>query len=67
MLVCVVSSKLQDIIAANEIIKPIAKIIDGGGGGKKSIATAGGKDGSKLQETIDKSILIIKEMIDDRL
>ena len=67
MLVCVVSSKLQDVIAANEIIKPIAKIIDGGGGGKKSIATAGGKDGSKLQETIDKSILIIKEMIDDRL
>tara|TARA_S200000501_G_scaffold115147_2_gene108186 strand:- start:22113 stop:24698 length:2586 start_codon:yes stop_codon:yes gene_type:complete len=67
MLVCVVSRNLQEILGANEIITPIAKIIDGGGGGKKSISTAGGKDVSKLQETIEKSILIIKEMIDERL
>ena len=44
----------------------LAEIIDGGGGGKKSVSTAGGKDVSKLQEAIDKSILIIKEMIDER-
>ncbi len=66
MLVCVVSRKLQEILGANEIIIPLAKIIDGGGGGKKSVSTAGGKDVSKLQEAIDKSILIIKEMIDER-
>ncbi|MBV67089.1 MAG: alanine--tRNA ligase [Candidatus Marinimicrobia bacterium] len=66
MLVCVVSRKLQEIIGANEIIIPVAEIIDGGGGGKKSVSTAGGKDASKLQEAIDKSILIIKEMIDER-
>ena len=66
MLVCVVSRKLQEIIGANEIIIPVAEIIDGGGGGKKSVSTAGGKDVSKLQEAIDKSILIIKEMIDER-
>ena len=66
MLVCVVSLKLQETLGANEIIMPLAKIIDGGGGGKKSVSTAGGKDVSKLQEAIDKSILIIKEMIDER-
>ena len=66
MLVCVVSRKLQEILGANEIIIPLAEIIDGGAGGKKSVSTAGGKDVSKLQEAIDKSILIIKEMIDER-
>jgi alanyl-tRNA synthetase len=46
---------------ANEIIKAISPIIKGGGGGKKEIAQAGGKDISKINEAIEKIRQIVKE------
>ena len=67
MLVCSVSSDIYDKIGANEIIAFLAKIIDGGGGGKKSIATAGGKDINKIDEALKESIDFIKGLIDERL
>ncbi len=40
---------------ASKIIKEnIAPIIGGGGGGRKTLATAGGQNGSRLQEAIEK-------------
>ena len=38
---------------AGNIIKKIAPIVGGGGGGKADLAQAGGKDPSKLQEALE--------------
>ena len=40
-------------IFANELIKLISPIINGGGGGKKDFAQAGGKDFSKIDQAFD--------------
>ena len=52
---------LDDNVAASKnldapkIIKEyIAPLIKGGGGGQKTLATAGGQDASKLNEVIEK-------------
>ena len=38
---------------AGKIIKEVAKIVGGGGGGRPDSATAGGKDPSKLEEALE--------------
>ena len=63
-IMCVVSKGLEDIASANIIISKLAPIIEGGGGGKKSIATAGGKNIKKLDEALSQSFKEIKGMLD---
>ncbi len=41
-------------VKANELIKVIAPIVNGGGGGKPNLAQAGGKDPSKIPEALAK-------------
>ena len=45
---CAITDNLTSIIDAGKIAKDIGKKIDGGGGGKKHIATAGGKNIIKI-------------------
>ena len=47
-------------IGAGEILKQIAPIIDGGGGGRPNMAQAGGKKPDKLDEAIAKAAEVIK-------
>ena len=63
ILMCINSKELEDIIPANLIISKIAPVIGGGGGGKKNIATAGGKDMSKIDDALQKSAELIKETL----
>jgi len=46
----------QDLVAqgydAVQIIRPIARIVGGGGGGRATMAQAGGKDAGRLPEAI---------------
>ena len=67
MIMCVVSSDIQDKISAKELVSSLAEIIDGGGGGKDSIATAGGKNIEKLDEALKKSVSLAKALLDERL
>ena len=48
---------------AGQIIKQIAPLIGGGGGGKPELAEAGGKDASRLSEAINQSYEIIEKLI----
>ncbi len=48
-LVCVVTDDLMKKIPAGKVVGQAAKIIGGGGGGKPHLATAGGKDVSKIE------------------
>ncbi len=48
---------------AGEIVKTIAQVIGGSGGGRPTLAQAGGKDPSKLQEAIDQVLPFVKSKL----
>jgi alanyl-tRNA synthetase len=64
-LVCVVTDDLirGKKLAAGKIVGELAKRVGGGGGGRPHLATAGGKDISKLDETLDQVAGIIQSMM----
>ena len=45
---------------AGNLVKEIAKMVGGGGGGRPDMAQAGGKDPAKLQEAIDKAVSVVE-------
>jgi alanyl-tRNA synthetase len=53
MLVLVVSKGLTDRYKAGELIKGIAQMVGGSGGGRPDMAQAGGTDVSKLDEALE--------------
>lgn len=59
-LLAAVTDNLTAKIGAGEILKLIAPIIDGGGGGRPNMAQAGGKKPEKLDEAIAKAAEVIK-------
>jgi alanyl-tRNA synthetase len=50
-------------LKAGQIVKTIAPIIDGRGGGRAHMAQAGGKNPAKLEEALAKAADIIKEQL----
>ncbi|MFA6439493.1 MAG: DHHA1 domain-containing protein, partial [Bacteriovoracaceae bacterium] len=64
-LVCIVSDDLIKTknMQAGKIVGAVAKQLNGGGGGKPHLATAGGKDVAKLDETLQKFSEILKGFI----
>lgn len=55
-----VSDDLKESHPASSIAKEIARMIGGGGGGKPTIAEAGGKDPATIEPTLDKISLWIR-------
>ena len=53
-LVCTVSKSLTDKFKAGELIRPVAQILGGSGGGRPDMAQAGGTDIAKLDEALEK-------------
>ena len=51
-LLVAVTEDLKTKIAAGDLVKELAKIIGGGGGGRPDLAEAGGKDASRLDEAL---------------
>jgi alanyl-tRNA synthetase len=62
-LIVMVSEDLCRRIPAGKIIKEIAPLVGGSGGGKAELAEAGGKDSSKLADAIERSYSIIESML----
>jgi alanyl-tRNA synthetase len=58
-----VSDDLTTRVKAGNIIKEIAPIIGGRGGGKADMAEGGGSEPGKLQEAIDASYRVIEAMV----
>jgi alanyl-tRNA synthetase len=50
-------------LKAGDILKAIAPIIDGGGGGRPQMAQAGGKNPKKINEALKKAAELIKEKL----
>ena len=65
--VTVVAGLTPDLVAkkvsAGAWVKEVAPVVDGGGGGKPDMATAGGKDPSKIAEAMQKAREVIARMI----
>jgi alanyl-tRNA synthetase len=62
-LVVMVSSDVSGRVPAGQIIKQIAPLVGGSGGGKAELAEAGGKDSSKLADAIERSYSIVEAML----
>ena len=50
-------------LKAGDIVKAIAPIIDGGGGGRPQMAQAGGKEPKKINDALKKAAELIKEKL----
>jgi alanyl-tRNA synthetase len=62
-LVVMVTGDLAKKIPAGQIIKQVAPLVGGAGGGKPELAEAGGKDSSKLAEAIERSYSIVEDLL----
>jgi alanyl-tRNA synthetase len=60
MLLVGVTDDLIKRLKAGDIVKTIAPIVDGGGGGKPQLAQAGGKNPAKIDEALSKATELIK-------
>jgi alanyl-tRNA synthetase len=62
-IVVAVTPDLTNRIKAGQVVKEIAPIVGGGGGGRPDFAEAGGKDPSKIDEMLDQSRPILERML----
>jgi alanyl-tRNA synthetase len=59
MLVLTVSKSLTDRFKAGELIRPVAQILGGSGGGRPDMAQAGGSEVGKLDEALEKLYALV--------
>ena len=62
-LVCAVTKDLTDKLDAGQIIKEVANIVKGSGGGRKDFAQAGGKNPAKLNQALKEAPQIIRKQM----
>ena len=62
LIVSVTDNLIQQGVKAGDLVKPIAAIVGGSGGGRPSLAQAGGKDSSKLPEAMAKARELIHDL-----
>jgi alanyl-tRNA synthetase len=60
LLLAAVTKDLVERYPAGRIIKEIAPIVGGGGGGKPELAQAGGPDPSRLDAALDKVYEVVR-------
>jgi len=59
-LICMVTKDIMDRYKAGDIIKEVAGVTGGSGGGRPDMAQAGGKDASKLPEAMEKAFEVVQ-------
>lgn len=65
MIMCTVTKDIEDKLSAKKLISKFASIIEGGGGGRDAIATAGGKNKEKLNTALSEAEAVITELINE--
>ncbi len=59
-----VTKDLTDRISAGDIVARLAPLVDGGGGGRRDMAQAGGKDVAKLPDAMNQAVDIVAELLE---
>ena len=62
-LVVGVTCDLRERISAAELIRPLASIVGGSGGGHRELAQAGGPDASKISQALQRAPQILEELV----
>ncbi len=62
-LITAVTKDLTPRLNAGKIVKEIASIVEGGGGGRPDLAEAGGKNPAKLEEALSRVPAILERML----
>jgi alanyl-tRNA synthetase len=62
-IVAVTSDLVKRGLRAGDLIRPAARLIGGGGGGKPTLAQAGGRDASRLSEALDLVPQLVQESL----
>jgi alanyl-tRNA synthetase len=60
LLAAVTDDLVKRGLHAGNLVKQVAQVVGGGGGGRPTLAQAGGKDASKLTEALDQVPVYIK-------
>ncbi len=55
-----VGKQVGSVVHAGNLIREVAKVAGGGGGGRPDFATAGGKDASKVGEALARAVEVLK-------
>jgi len=63
VLIASVTKDLTEKVHAGNLVKDVAKLVGGGGGGRPDMAQAGGKDVSKLDEALASVPGLVEQMI----
>lgn len=63
LLAGVTDDLIKEGLKAGQIVKEIATIVDGGGGGRPQMAQAGGKNPKKIKEALARAKELIKEKL----
>ena len=58
-----VTADLTKKVPAGQVVKRLAPIVGGGGGGRPDFAEAGGKDPSKIREMLDSARDVIEKLV----
>ncbi len=61
IIIAVSDTLVKEGIKAGDLIRPIAQVVGGGGGGRPQMAQAGGKDSAKIPEALQKARDLIAE------
>jgi alanyl-tRNA synthetase len=62
-LVVAVTKDLTSRVKAGEVVKAIAPIVGGGGGGRPDFAEAGGKDPARIADLLSESRAVVERML----
>ena len=63
LLTAVSKNAITNTMQAGKIVKEVAKIVGGGGGGRPDMAMAGGKDATKIDEALRQVEDIVKNLL----
>jgi alanyl-tRNA synthetase len=58
-----VTKDLTDRVKAGDLVKALAPIVGGGGGGRPDFAEAGGKDASKIREMLAEARTVVEKLV----
>lgn len=61
IIIAVSDALVKEGVKAGDLIRPIAQVVGGGGGGRPQMAQAGGKDSAKIPEALQKARDLIAE------